>query len=304
MTTETVSLDGHVHFFSASDLAAVAGQLPYSLPSPHSLRNYLETLAEAGIFLRLLNNVHLSILPDSSNVFASFDEMKELRSKWPDRYNDVRLVGTIKGDPAYATAERLSHPDVVGIRVVLHDASPQSISADEYCDGYWAALVERLRPDQHVHIYAKEAEANLRVLRQLPDTVRVLIDHIGTCHPKRGANEPAYRALLQEARRRRNVWFKGPGYRTSTNVGEVIPFVIAIIETVGADRILLSASDAPHVGIADDGHSFASHFTPVSALRFSEALACAASEATGIPALRLLSDAAYELFPVQQKVKP
>ncbi|UWU23872.1 amidohydrolase family protein (plasmid) [Rhizobium sp. CB3060] len=214
--TENLSIDGHVHFFTASDLAAVEGQLPYLLPSPHSLSDYLADLASAGIFPKLLNNVHLSILPDSSNVFASFDELAALKAKWPERYGDVRLVGTIKADPAYATVERLSHPDVFGIRIVLHDAPPESISDRAYRSDDWVALIGRLRVQQHVHIYAKEAETNLRVLRQMPETIRVVIDHLGSCHAERGADEPSYHALLEEAKRRGNVWFKGPGYRTST----------------------------------------------------------------------------------------
>ncbi|WP_245464114.1 amidohydrolase family protein [Rhizobium sp. NXC24] len=299
--TENLSIDGHVHFFTASDLAAVEGQLPYSLPSPHSLSDYLADLACAGIFPKLLNNVHLSILPDSSNVFASFDELAALKAKWPERYGDVRLVGTIKADPAYATIERLSHPDVFGIRIVLHDAPPESISDRAYRSDDWVALIGRLRVQQHVHIYAKEAETNLRVLRQMPETICVVIDHLGSCHAERGADEPSYRALLEEAKRRGNVWFKGPGYRTSTDIDDVVPFVSAIIATVGANRVLLSASDAPHVGAGSQGHSFTSHFDSVSALKFSETLASAVSAATDIPVLRLLNAAANDLFPCPEE---
>lgn len=304
MAADSMSLDGHVHFFTASDLAAVAGQLPYALPAPHSLSDYLAELSKAGTVPRLLNNVHLSILPDSSNVFASFEEMEALRAQWPERYGDIRLVGTIKADPAYATAERLLHPQVAGIRIVLHDAPPESIPDQAYRGDAWAALIARLRADQHVHVYAKEAETNLRVLRQLPDHVRVVIDHLGTCHVERGAAEPSYRALLDEAGRRGNVWFKGPGYRTSTTVGDVVPFVAAIVAAVGADRVLLSASDAPHVGGDSQGLGFASHFNTMSAFAFCEAVASAAGAVTGIPARRLLSAAADDLFPVQQKAKP
>ncbi|MER9545280.1 amidohydrolase family protein [Mesorhizobium sp. M0437] len=304
MAADGMSLDGHVHFFTASDLEVVAGRLPFALPVPHLLSNYLAQLAKSGVAPKLLNNVHLSVLPDSSNVFASFEEMEALRAQWPGRYDEVRLVGTIKADPTYATAERLSHPQVVGIRVVLHDAPPESISDHAYGGSDWLALLARLRTDQHVHVYAKEAETNLRVLRQIPDQIRVVIDHLGTCHPERGEDEPSYHALLQEAGRRGNVWFKGPGYRTSTKVDEVVPFVRAIIKAVSADRVLLSASDAPHVGTDNEGVGFASHYNSVSALEFCEALASSVSFATGIPVRRLLSAAADDLFPIQQKAKP
>ncbi|MDG4674901.1 hypothetical protein P9A16_27640 [Shinella sp. 838] len=127
MAANDFYVDGHVHFFTASDLAAVAGKLPYALPAPHTLSAYLANLAKAGRVPTFLNNVHLSILPDSSNVFHSFAEMERLRQEQPELYGAIRLVGTIKADPAYATAERLSHPQVVGIRIVLHDAPPDSV---------------------------------------------------------------------------------------------------------------------------------------------------------------------------------
>lgn len=304
MAADDLYLDGHVHFFTATDLAAVAGKLPYALPPPHALSDYLADLASTGRIPTVLNNVHLSILPDSSNVFASFEEMERLRKERPDLYGDIRLLGTIKADPAYATAERLSHPQVVGIRIVLHDAPPESISDGAYRGADWEALFARLRADQHVHVYAKEAESNLRVLRQIPGDIRVVIDHLGTSHPERSVGEPSYHALLEEAARRGNVWFKGPGYRTSTRVEDVAPFVRAIVETVGAERVLLSASDGPHVGADNQGLDFASHFNSVSALEFCEALASAVSPGMGLPVRRLLSAAADELFPVQQKAKP
>ncbi|MDK1374078.1 MULTISPECIES: amidohydrolase family protein [unclassified Sinorhizobium] len=304
MTETGTVIDGHVHFFTAADLARVAGQLPYTLPDPHTLTDYLAGLKDSGTIPTLLNNVHLSILPDSANVFASFEELAALTRREPERYGSVRLVGTIKADPAYADAEHLSHPQVVGVRIVLHDAPPDRVSSDAFSSAEWKALFGRLRPDQHVHVYAQEAETNLRVLRQIPASVRVLIDHLGTCHAERGIDEPAYRALLAEARRRGNVWFKGPGYRTSIEIETALPFVAAIIETLGHGRLLLQASDAPHVGTDAEGRNFAAHFTAASALQFTESLAQAAAQVTGIPADRLLRQAADEIFPVLKKAKP
>ncbi|WP_210339508.1 amidohydrolase family protein [Ensifer sp. ENS08] len=297
MSTESMLVDAHVHFYTSADLEAVKGLLPYSLPAPHTLSAYLEHLSETGAMPRLVNNVHLSILPDSANIFASFDEMESLKRSDPGRYGDVALVGTIKADPEYATAERLRHPQVVGVRIVLHDTPPDRVSEAQYTGSGWKALFERLRPDQHVHVYAKEAGTNLRVLRQIPRHIPVLIDHLGSCHAERGANEPSYRALLEEAKARGNVWFKGPGYRTSATVDGALPFVLAIVSGVGPDRILLSASDAPHVGADGGGRSFESQFDAVAALNFSEALANAASEITSVPARQLLSAAAYYIFP-------
>ncbi|WP_426130380.1 amidohydrolase family protein [Pararhizobium sp. PWRC1-1] len=297
MSTESWGVDAHAHFYTSDDLAAVDETLPYALPAPHSLSEYLQRLADCGAVPKVLNNVHLSILPDSENVFASFAEMVLLRKTAPEKFGDIQLIGTIKADPDYATVERLAHPQVIGIRIVLHDTPPQLVADDAYGGDKWKALFDRLASHQHVHIYAMEAETTLRVLRQIPQHVRVVIDHLGSCHAERGASEVSYRELLDEAKRRRNVWFKGPGYRTSITVAEALPFVVAIVDVVGPDRILLSASDAPHVGADHEGRLFASHFDALSALKFSEALARAASEITSVPTNQLLNAAADQIFP-------
>lgn len=288
-------IDSHVHFYTSQDLRRVAGSLPYALPEPHPLTAYLDTLIDAGIAPTLLNNVHLSILPDSENVFASFDELKHLQAANPLRYGDVKLVGTIKADPAYATQERLSHPQVVGARIVLHDARPETVSDAQFSDGLWAAFYGRLLPRQHLHIYAKEAETNLRVLRQIPRDVRVIIDHLGTCHSERDITEPAYIALLTEARERGNVWFKGPGYRTCVHPEETARFVTQIVCAVGADKILLEATDAPHVGTDNKGVPYSDLFNLDKAFNFVDAVAQHVSKETRIPVGQLLRGASGQL---------
>jgi Predicted metal-dependent hydrolase of the TIM-barrel fold len=288
-------IDSHVHFYTLQDLRRVAGSLPYTLPEPHPLTAYLDTLIDAGIAPTLLNNVHLSILPDSENVFASFDELKHLQAANPLRYGDVKLVGTIKAEPAYATQERLSHPQVVGARIVLHDARPETVSDAQFSDGQWSAFYGRLQPHQHLHIYAKEADTNLRVLRQIPRDMRVIIDHLGTCHSERDITEPAYIALLTEARERGNVWFKGPGYRTSVYPEETARFVTQIVYAVGADKILLEATDAPHVGTDNQGVPYSRLFNLNNAFNFVDAVAQHVSTETRIPVGQLLRGASGQL---------
>ncbi|MCI9877241.1 amidohydrolase family protein [Pseudomonas atacamensis] len=287
--------DSHVHFFTSQDLRRVSAALPYTLPAPHSLTAYLDNLMDAGMAPTLINNVHLSILPDSENVFASFDELHKLKAANPQRYGSVRLVGTIKADPAYASNERLSHPQVIGARIVLHDARPESVSPTQFSDEQWQAFYQRLQSHQHLHIYAKEAETNLRVLRQIPCDVRVFIDHLGTCHPERGITEPAWIALLADASARGNVWFKGPGYRTSSHPEEAARFVTQIVRTVGADRILLEATDAPHVGTDNEGVKYSALFDPNKAFNFVDAVARHVSQASEIPVGQLLRGASGQL---------
>lgn len=295
MLPATPRIDSHVHFYTASDLARVAGSMPYALPDPHPLTHYLDALIDAGISPTLINNVHLSILPDSENVFASFDELKGLQAADPKRYGQVRLIGTIKADPLYATAQRLAHPQVVGARIVLHDALPETVHVTRFCDAAWSAFFSRLHAQQHLHIYAKEAETNLRVLRQIPPNVRVIIDHLGSCHSDRGITEPAYVELLAEARRRGNVWFKGPGYRTCISAEVTAAFVTQIVRLVGKDKVLLEATDAPHVGNDNAGNSYAEQFDAVKAYAFTDAVAHHAFRATRIPVDQLLRAAADQL---------
>lgn len=99
---------------------------------PHPLKDYLDDLISNNIFPVLINNVHLSILPDSENVFASFIELEELKKSDPAQYAGVEIVGTIIANPHSASAERLSHPQVVGVRIVLHDAKPETVGPQDY----------------------------------------------------------------------------------------------------------------------------------------------------------------------------
>ncbi|MFJ4349051.1 amidohydrolase family protein [Pseudomonas sp. NPDC089401] len=297
MNNDNALIDSHVHFFTQEDLTAPGAELPYALPNAHPLVDYLATLASSGLKPVLLNNVHLSILPDSANVFSSFAELARLQVAHPGKYDHVRLVGTIKADPDYADERRLGHPQVVGVRIVLHDAPPQRVAPDAYSTSPWMALYERLAAHQHVHVYAQSAETNVRVLRQIPRQVRVVLDHLGTCQVEKGADDVAFLELLEAAQARGNVWFKGPGYRTCSDVCQVLPFVTRIVDALGADKLLLQASDAPHVGADPHGNAYNDLFDPVGAFDFVRRLANAASECCSATADELLHGAAPIVFP-------
>jgi|GEM_PF-819908 len=297
MNNNNTFIDSHVHFFTEAHLDALGTELPYALPAPNSLSDYLLNLDLEGISPTLLNNVHLSILPDSEHVFASFSELEHLQRMHPGKFDHVRLVGTLKADPDYADEARLNHPKIVGIRIVLHDAPEDSVAADAYSTPAWQALFARLAAHQHVHVYAQSAATNLRVLRQIPETVRVVLDHLGTCHASLGAEHPAFTRLLDEAHRRGNVWFKGPGYRTSTDIEVLTPFVQRIVEALGADKLVLQATDAPHVGADPSGIAYCNLFHPASAFGFVRQLASAAAERCGVSADALLNGATSRVFP-------
>lgn len=294
-------IDGHVHLYTAEDLGNVPDNLPYVLPEPHPLKNYLDGLMSNGMYPVLINNVHLSILPDSENVFASFRQLEELQKSNPEKYDRVVLIGTIVANPDYATGERLQHPQIVGVRIVLHDAKPESVGGDQYKSPAYLDLWKRLRADQHIHVYAMEAETNLRVLKQLPEENTVVIDHLGSCYAARGTDEAAYQDLLKEAKRRGNVYFKGPGYRTAVEVEQASPFVRRIIELLGEEKILLQASDAPHVGKDFQGRSYAEMFSAADAITYTNHLAKAVCNQIDSMELSILHGAASKLFPAHIK---
>src|SRR5690606_36673192 len=122
--------------------------------------------------------VHISILPDSENVFRSFREFAAMQAENTPRYGDIQLVSTLLADPDYATEERLAHPQVKGLRIVLHDTPAEKVSALDYQQRL-RPLFQRLRPDQHVHVYAKHPATNLKVLQHIPAHIPVAIDHLG-----------------------------------------------------------------------------------------------------------------------------
>lgn len=289
-------IDVHAHFYTAPDLARVAGGLPYALPQPHTLTGYVDRLIDAGRKPRLINNVHLSILPDSENVYAGFDELAALQSLDPARYGGIEGVGTILADPSYATEARLAHPQVKGLRMVLHDRTPDSIGDRDVAGAPWRDLYARLRPDQHLHVYAQDAGTTRRIMAQLPEELPLVIDHLGTCQPERGTDDPVYADLLAIAKARGNTWFKGPGYRTSTDPEIVAAFACRIVDTLGPEWLVLQASDAPHVGKDHHGRPFADSYTPATALDFSTDVAARVARATGIAAETLLSAAAANMF--------
>jgi hypothetical protein len=64
--------------------------------------------------------------------------------------------------------------------------------------------------------------------------------------------------------------------------------VTQIISAVGADKIVLEATDAPHVGTDNKGVAYAELFDPHRAFNFVDAVALHVSKATRIPVGQLL----------------
>lgn len=293
-------VDSHVHFFDRNDLSVIEGPLPYQLPRPHRVKDYLDRLDILGIKPSIIANVHLSILPNSDNVFRSFSELEELQRSDPDRYKGITMIGTLVADPQYATEDKLKHPQVKGVRIVLHDKTADAVSDSEYLTSEYNALFARLRNDQHVHIFGKRPSTILKVVRQIPEHVTIAIDHLGTCFPYEVVENNAHISLLQIARMRGNVYFKGPGYRTDITPQAVVPIVERIIAAVGPQKVVLSASDAPHVGKNNDGRPYSKHFTPSSAFAFARTIAEKVAENGRASVIQLLHDNFLNLLRLEQ----
>lgn len=249
------SADVHAHFYTKDHLSAHKGALPYALPNPCLLQSHLDQLIALGLLPYLICNVHLSILPDSSHVFDSLDTLERLKRENPNKYGGIHMLGFINAAPEYATEAHLDYKGIKGVRLVLHDTKPESIVENEYKSEQWQNLYQRLiERDQHFLIYATNPATVLKILSCLPDKLKIDIDHLGNCESH--VDDPNYTSLLREAKRRNNVYFKGPGYRTSINPHDVLPYMLKIIEIVGYDKLLLGATDAPHVGADATGSDY------------------------------------------------
>ncbi|MNE51981.1 hypothetical protein D3C80_1466350 [compost metagenome] len=91
------------------------------------------------------------------------------------------------------------------------------------------------------------------------------------------------------------MWFKGPGYRTCVHPEETARFVTQIVCAVGADKILLEATDAPHVGTDNKGIPYSDLFNLGKAFNFVDAVALHVSKETRTPVGQLLRGAFGQL---------
>jgi hypothetical protein len=71
--------------------------------------------------------------------------------------------------------------------------------------------------------------------------------------------------------------------------------VTQIVRTVGADKILLEATDAPHVGTDNRGVPYSEFFNLNSAFNFVDAVAQHVSTETRIPVGQLLRGTSGQL---------
>jgi predicted TIM-barrel fold metal-dependent hydrolase len=228
-------IDTHVHLFTE----ATKGEAPALIDGRiNSTEHYLQAFAPqspAGVVV-----VDYSKATSSAHVVATVDELTQ---------RGIPARGIIRANLTDAnTWEWLKHPQVAGARLYALAEVPD-VGANR--EGY-LRLFNALRScGQHLCLFGKPG--NLRALiKQLPEDLTLLIDHLGLPDAIQGPNQHDYAQLLADCAARNKssgaVYFKGPGYRTSFDAARTAPFLQAIIDKLGDSQLMLGASDAPFAG--------------------------------------------------------
>lgn len=221
-------IDTHVHLFSANDNGPVLSQKN----GQNTVDAYFSALSadvpEAVVV------VDFSMAETSQHVITSLDELKK---------KGVVAFGIIKGNlEDENTLNWLKRPDVKGIRLYAKDSVPD-VSGEK-----WNEVFQILENEnKHILVFGK-ASYVAELIKKISPEITILVDHLGLPNVFSGQKDADFAHLLEVARKRNNVYFKGPGYRTSLDLEKVKPVIGKIIATVGIDRLILGASDGPFAG--------------------------------------------------------
>jgi predicted TIM-barrel fold metal-dependent hydrolase len=226
-------IDTHVHIFSKNDSDNSGIPLLNETNSLNTSDVYFDVLAAKkpqGVVV-----VHFSKAKDSEHVINSLDDLKKM---------SANAAGVIKADlNDDRTFEWMQRPDVKGIRLYAKESMPD-VSGEK-----WAETFKKVeKNNQHILVFGEGAFLT-GLIKQIPENITILIDHLGL--PKISGADVDFDELLAIAKKRGNIYFKGPGYRTSLDIEVVKPLVRKIVKNVGVDRLILGASDAPFAGFAD-----------------------------------------------------
>jgi len=223
-------IDTHVHLFSDKigdntgipNLKSTGG-----LNTPAVYYEQLEGNMPHGVVV-----VDFSKAQTSDHVINSLDELKNM---------NIYAAGIIKGNMSdERTLAWLKRDDIKGIRLYALAGVPD-ISGDAYKEAF--SYMEQ--SNKHVLVFGS-AENLIALINQIPEGIKVLVDHLGL--PCIDKEDEAFAGLLKLAKKRGNVYFKGPGYRTSLDIDKVSPVIKQIVSEVGFNRLILGASDAPFAG--------------------------------------------------------
>lgn len=221
-------IDTHVHMFSADE----NGPLLLAKNSQNTADAYFSCLNDKKPEAVVI--VDFSMAETSDHVINSLDSFKE---------KNVPAFGIIRGNlNDTRTEEWLKRDDVKGIRLYAKDSVPD-VSGEK-----WAGIFRILeKGKKHILVFGSSRNV-AELITKIPSNIPVLIDHLGLPNIFSSEKDHDYIRLLETARKRDNVFFKGPGYRTSLDITKVKPVVNKIIANIGADRLILGASDGPFAG--------------------------------------------------------
>lgn len=226
-------IDTHVHLFCESDDNK---DIPFLYPTNvlNTADNYLKALNENKPQAVVV--VDFSKSKDSQHVISSLDELKQ---------KGIKAAGVIKANlNDERTFQWLQREDVKAIRIYAKDSMPD-LSGQKWAD-IFATLKEK---SKHILVFG-EGIYLVGTIKQIPEDITILIDHLGS--PDIDNKDLPYEELLEIAAVRGNIYFKGPGYRTSLDVEKVKPIVKKIVTKVGIEKLMLGASDAPFAGPVSD----------------------------------------------------
>ncbi|MDA0781498.1 MAG: amidohydrolase family protein [Rickettsiales bacterium] len=222
-------IDTHVHLFAQNDNndGIPTLQPQNSLNTPEIYFNELKGNSPESVVV-----VDFSMSKNSQHVISALDELKK---------NGKKAAGVIKGDLNNEnTLKWIKRDDVKGIRLYAKDSTPD-ISSEQ-----WQSFLKIIEAEgKHVLIFGTCGYI-VELIKQIPKGITILIDHLGL--PKLGEDDINFRRLLEISKLRNNIYFKGPGYRTSIDADKVKPIIRQIVESVGHDKLILGASDAPFAG--------------------------------------------------------
>lgn len=228
-------IDTHVHLFTEATKGEAPALIDGRINSTNHYLKAFEGRAPSGVVV-----VDYSKAASSAHVMATLEELTR---------RGIPAKGIIRANLADAnTWEWLKHPQVAGARLYALAEVPD-VSANR--DGYVRLFNELRSRGQHLCLFGKPG--NLRALiKQLPEDLTLLIDHLGMPDAAQGPNQHDYAQLLADCASRHKsagaVYFKGPGYRTSFDAARTAPFLQAVIDRLGDSQLMLGASDAPFAG--------------------------------------------------------
>ena len=223
---------------SAEDIPSGASCIT-SYPVSRHL-DLLATSGEVGLFLA----VPVGFASDPRLMLENLREAEEWKAKSGNL--SMRAYALLAMDPAFHGENLFDQPGIAGARFSVEGGSPQELRGLGFPEGQWGECFEFFaRTGRQLHIRATRPETLCFLLENLRPDLIVAFDHLGLAAGEADPADPEFRAVLDMAADRGNVFFKGPGFRTSLDPMKVAPVVETILRSCGPESVWLGATDAP-----------------------------------------------------------